>query len=131
VLQQIGHTNKLSLRFSASSRVGWLLSFAVRRRGIWAVAVPETPDGSASKRPPRTQPPPLLSWLLPVPIGLMFGTLILAPFGRSPGDPSGHMIGAGLGGVLGLAVALVQRVAFRAKPGAEPDQGRTETSFDS
>jgi hypothetical protein len=89
------------------------------------VAVTGTPDGSAGKEPPRTQPPSLLSWIWPVPVGLMFGTFILAPFARSPGDPSGHSIGAGLGGALGLAVALVLRIVLRAKRGAAPDQDCT------
>jgi hypothetical protein len=49
-----------------------------------------------------------------VPVGLVFGTVALAPFARSPGDPSGHVIGAGLGGVLGVALAVVVRAAYRA-----------------
>lgn len=53
--------------------------------------------------------PSLLSWLWPVPAGLALGITTLAPFVRGPGDPSGHVIGAGLGGVVGLIVALVVR----------------------
>ena len=78
------------------------------------------PDGSASDRPPVTRRPSLLAWVWPVPVGLVLGTIILAPFARGPGDPSGHVLGAGLGGVLGLVVALVVRIVRRAEPVSWP-----------
>ena len=81
------------------------------------------PAGSASDHPPVGQRPSLLAWLWPVPVGLVFGTSVLAPIARTPGDPSGHVIGAGLGGVLGLVSAFVLRIARRAGPGAATDRG--------
>jgi len=52
-----------------------------------------------------------LGWLWPVLIGICVGSVFLAPFVSGPGDPSGHCIGAGLGGCLGLLLAIVWRIA--------------------
>lgn len=52
------------------------------------------------------------TWLLPVPICLILGSVLLAPFARSPGDPSGHIISAGWGGAIGLVVALIWRLSI-------------------
>jgi hypothetical protein len=68
---------------------------------------PVSASASGSRRPP------LLAWLWPVPAGLLIGAYALDEFARSPGDPSGHVIGAGLGGTFGLAVALVIRACYR------------------
>ncbi len=51
-----------------------------------------------------------LLWLWPVPIGVAIGAIALAPLARSPGDPEGHIIGAGVGGFIFLIVALAWRV---------------------
>ncbi len=57
-------------------------------------------------------PRPRLAWLLlPVVIGGASGWVLLAPFVRCPGDPFGHWIGAGLGGLAGLALGMVLRVS--------------------
>jgi hypothetical protein len=50
-----------------------------------------------------------LAWLWPVAAGVILGATALAPWTRSPGDPSGHSIGAGLGGLIGLVAALILR----------------------
>ena len=51
-----------------------------------------------------------LVWLLlPALIGGVVGSLVLAPFVRSPGDPFGHSIGAGLGGLIVLGVGVLLR----------------------
>jgi len=55
------------------------------------------------------------AWLWPVYAGLVLGLVVLAPLSRSPGDPTGRSIGSGIGGMLGLAVALVWRALGRRK----------------
>jgi len=76
----------------------------------------EAPDSrpgvSANDGPGRPRRPSLLTWLWPVRVGLVFGAIVLAPFARSPGDPSGHGIAAGVGGIFGLIVALVVRAVL-------------------
>lgn len=62
---------------------------------------------------PKQLRPWLLQWLWPVPVGLIFGLAFLAPLARGPGDPSGHSIGAALGGALGLVMSLFWRMLLR------------------
>jgi hypothetical protein len=52
---------------------------------------------------------PLWAWLWPVPVGLWVGSVYLAAYVRGPGDPTGHVIGAGVGGTIGLVAGLILR----------------------
>jgi hypothetical protein len=45
--------------------------------------------------------------------GAICGTIVLAPFVRGPGDPTGHGIGAGLGGLVSMFFALAMRTMSR------------------
>ena len=54
----------------------------------------------------------ILSWLWPVPVGLLIGATVLAPIVCDPGDPFGQFIYAGVGGVVGLILALIIRVVL-------------------
>jgi hypothetical protein len=83
------------------------------------VAAPETRNDQPSKPenliPSESRRYSLLGWLWPVPIGLVFGTIVLAHFaGKTPSDPFGQQIGAGMGGVLGLVFAILLRALRRA-----------------
>lgn len=54
---------------------------------------------------------------LPTLAGAVLGSIVLASAARGPGDPSGHSIGAGLGGFAGIGVgvfirAIVPRLGF-------------------
>ena len=60
--------------------------------------------------PPESRPRMRLIWLWPLPVGLVLGATILAPLARGPGDPSGHIIGAAVGGAVGFILALVWRL---------------------
>lgn len=51
-----------------------------------------------------------LLWLWPVAPGFALGSVLLAPFIHCHCDPSGHSLGAGAGGVLGMLVAIALRV---------------------
>ena len=67
----------------------------------------QSPEASSGEQPaPRSR----LAWLLlPAAIGGASGSVLLAPYVRCPGDPFGHSIGAGLGGLAGLALGIVLR----------------------
>jgi hypothetical protein len=60
---------------------------------------PEIPD--VGRRIRRTR-----GLLWPVAVGMAVGAYALAPSGRGPGDQEVRVIGAGLGGVVGLALAM-------------------------
>jgi hypothetical protein len=66
----------------------------------------------------------LLSWLWPMPVGLLIGATVVAPIACDPGEPYGQMICAGEGGVVGLVLALVIRIlqARRTAPGTSPTE---------
>ncbi len=55
-----------------------------------------------------------LAWLWPVPVGVILGACFLAPFVAKP--PVSHDVGAGMGGLLGLAAALYMRFAIERPP---------------
>ena len=45
--------------------------------------------------------------------GAIGGSIMFAPFVRGPGDPAGHGIGAGLGGLLSMFIAIAMRTIVR------------------
>ncbi|GEM_PF-1554535 len=51
-----------------------------------------------------------LRWLWPVGAGFALGSVLLAPFIHCHCDPSGHSLGAGAGGVLGMLIAIPMRI---------------------
>jgi hypothetical protein len=53
--------------------------------------------------PPESRLGPLI---LPVLGGMGLGTVLLAPFVRGPGDPTGHILGCVFGGFVGLGVGI-------------------------
>jgi hypothetical protein len=68
------------------------------------------PDAS---RQPNGKRHSRLVWLQQtVLIGAVVGSLVLAPFLRCPGDPSGHSIGAGIGGFAALGIGILVRALF-------------------
>jgi hypothetical protein len=75
-------------------------------------ASPKTQSASTDDSP---SPPPRRSrfayYVVPALIGAVVGGILLAPFCRGPGDPGGHSIGAGLGGLAALLVGFVLRIA--------------------
>lgn len=61
----------------------------------------------------RVSRAPLLSWLWPVPVGIILGIPLFAPFAKGPSQLS---VGGGFGGLLGLAIALVLRALSARRP---------------
>ena len=55
----------------------------------------------------------LRSLLIPTFIGAFVGSFLLAPMTRGPGDPAGHGIAFGLGGIISLFVAIAVRALIR------------------
>lgn len=51
-----------------------------------------------------------LSWLWPIPIGMVLGFVVLPGLVNGPGDPSGYYLGTGFGGCLGFFVAIFLRM---------------------
>lgn len=69
-------------------------------------ASPETKSGLvAEETPPRRFR--ARDYIVPTLIGSVLGAILLAPFCRGPGDPDGHSIGAGVGGLVGLFAGIV------------------------
>ncbi len=54
----------------------------------------------------------LRSLLIPTVVGAVVGSIALAPMTRGPGDPTGHGIAFGIGGIFSLVAALFFR-AFK------------------
>jgi hypothetical protein len=71
-----------------------------------------TPDGHLQKARKASRPSRLL-WLWPAAVGVGIGITLLAPFAHGPSDPIGRSIGAGLGGLLGLAIPVISRYRSR------------------
>src|SRR4051794_21403432 len=63
-----------------------------------------------------------LTWLWPVPVGMLFGAQIFGPYLPELLDPEGHKRGAGLGGLLGLILALVLRIRANRPPARVTDR---------
>jgi hypothetical protein len=61
------------------------------------------PDETSDAKVPR---PSLLSWLWPVPVGIVIGVPLLASFVKGPSQLT---VGGGVGGGVGLLVAFVLR----------------------
>lgn len=55
----------------------------------------------------------LRSLLIPTFVGALVGSIALAPIIRGPGDPTGHGIAFGLGGLVSLIGAIVFRSVRR------------------
>ncbi len=55
----------------------------------------------------------LRSLLIPMFVGALVGSIVLAPITRGPGDPTGHGIAFGLGGLVSLIGAIVFRSVRR------------------
>ena len=55
----------------------------------------------------------LRSLLVPAFVGALVGSIVLAPITRGPGDPTGHGIAFGLGGLISLIGAIVFRAVRR------------------
>ena len=55
----------------------------------------------------------LRALLIPTFVGALVGSIVLAPITRGPGDPTGHGIAFGLGGLLSLIGAIVFRSVRR------------------
>lgn len=53
------------------------------------------------------------SLVIPALVGGVMGAILLAPITRGPGDPTGHGIAFGLGGLLSLLAAIVFRAVWR------------------
>jgi len=85
---------------------------------IHADVNPYDPPQSDSKPLPQFAPPNsrksnLWSLLVPAFVGGLIGSALLAPLTRGPGDPTGHGIAFGLGGLISLFAAIVFRSAWR------------------
>ena len=69
------------------------------------------PDAEGEvKPPPKTN---LVSLLIPTFIGAVAGAVVLAPFTRSFGAPTGRGVGFGLGGMISMIGALIVRGLWR------------------
>ena len=69
---------------------------------------------SASSGEPPSHPPRrsrYAYYIVPAAVGVILGSAFLAPYCRSVGDPGGHSIGAGLGGLAALLFGFVLRIA--------------------
>lgn len=55
----------------------------------------------------------LRSLLIPSFLGAVVGSFMLAPITRGPGDPTGHGIAFGLGGIISLFAAITVRALKR------------------
>ncbi len=64
-------------------------------------------DDSSSRPPRRSR---FRGYIVTALVGAVLGGILLAPLCRGPGDPSGHSIGAGLGGLAALLVGFVLRI---------------------
>ena len=84
--------------------------FPASRLSLAAPNPDERSQTSEEAHADKTKRPKSLIWLWPVPISLLLGPIVLAPLLRSPGDPTGEFTGAGAGGMLGLALALICRI---------------------
>lgn len=71
----------------------------------------ETPLANAA--PTKSRKSNLRALIVPAFIGGVIGSVLLAPLTRGPGDPSGHGIAFGLGGLFSLFAAIVFQVARR------------------
>lgn len=71
-----------------------------------------TPRNVADKPKLKTN---LRSLLIPTFVGAVIGSILLAPVTRGPGDPTGHGIAFGLGGLVSLLVAIAFRAFVRSK----------------
>lgn len=68
---------------------------------------PASSGDSPSQLPRRSR---FVYFILPAFTGAVLGGIFLAPFCSSVGDPGGHSIGAGLGGLAALLVRVVLRI---------------------
>ena len=79
-------------------------------------ASPKTQSSSSGDAPtPPPRRPRFVYYIVPALIGAIIGGFFLAPFCRGPGDPGGHSIGAGLGGLAALLVGFVVRIVNSSK----------------
>lgn len=69
----------------------------------------DPPTSGSSSAPVGKKQSRLFLIVSPTVGGAVLGSIVLASAVRCPGDPSGHLIGAGLGGFAGLGVGMLVR----------------------
>ena len=80
-----------------------------------------SPTAESRLNPNPKSPRPFRArvYVIPAIIGALIGSVVLAPICRGPGDPGGHSIAAGLGGLAGLFIGVVVhtlRITFGRNP---------------